>query len=45
MDCANLQSEISGVENRIKFVRRQLNKTETGNIETLDHKFSSALKI
>ena len=44
MDCANLQSEISGVENRIKFVRRQLNK-ETGGIETLDHKFSSALKI
>ena len=47
MDCANLQSEISGVENRIKFVRRQLNKTETGTktIENLDHKFSSALKI
>ena len=49
VDCANLQSEISGVENRIKFVRRQLNKTETShkasNIENLDHKFGSALKI
>ena len=47
MDCANLQSEISGVENRIKFVRRQLIKTETvhKNIENLDHKFGSALKI
>ena len=44
MDCANLQSEISGVENRIKFVRRQL-KTETGAVENLDHKFSRALKI
>ena len=49
MDCANLQSEISGVENRIKFVRRQLHKAETEhkteNIENLDHKFGSALRI
>ena len=45
VDCANLQSEITGVENRIKFVRRRLARAETRNIENLDSKLGAALKI
>ena len=49
MDCANIQSEMAGVMNRVKFVRRMLHKTQTSvdtqAIENLDSSFRDSVKI
>ena len=47
VDCANIQSEIAGVQNRIKYIQRIKNKKEKFNerIENLDSQFSSNLAI
>ena len=46
VECANIQSEMTGVTNRIKFIQRRLKSTTTKqNVEELDASFSSSLKI
>ena len=47
IDIANIQSEINGVINRIKFVKRLINKnkTETREVEELDSSFKTNVKI
>ena len=49
VDCANIQSEMAGVMNRVKFVRRMLHKSkasaDTQAIETLDSSFRDSVKI
>ena len=51
VDCANIQSEMAGVMNRVKFVRRMLHKTQaqasvdTQAIENLDSSFRDSVKI
>merc|ERR1711942_578157 len=47
VDCANIQSEIAGGQNRIKNIQRIKNKKEKFNerIENLDSQFSSNLAI
>merc|ERR1711915_411188 len=48
LDCANIQSEILGVQNRMKYVQRLIQKAQKENkdeIEDLDSSFSSAMTI
>jgi len=47
VDCANIQSEMAGVQNRIKYIQRIKIKNEKLNerIENLDSQFSSNLAI
>ena len=46
VETANIQSEMAGVLNRIKFIQRRLKSTPAQqNIEDLDASFSSNLKI
>merc|ERR1712098_276769 len=50
IDCANIQSEIQGVINRIKYIKRILNKTQgqdipENDIENLDSKFAKSVKV
>ena len=46
VETANIQSEIAGVLNRIKFIQRRLKSGPAKqNIEDLDASFSSSLKI
>ena len=48
LDCANIQSEMMGVQNRIKYIQRIKNKAEKEkieNIENLDSKFSTNLTL
>ena len=48
VETANIQSEIAGVVNRIKFIQRRLKSGPAAskqNIEDLDASFSSSLKI
>merc|ERR1719188_741712 len=49
IDIANLQSEMSGVINRIKFAKRMINKTQDSIdndfVENLDSKFTNSVKI
>ena len=46
VETANIQSEMAGVLNRIKFIERKLKSAPTKeNIEDLDASFSSNLKI
>ena len=47
VETANIQSEIAGVVNRIKFIQRRLKSGPASkqNIEELDASFSSSLKI
>ena len=50
IDCANIQSEILGVLNRIKYIKRKMNKTQSldnleNNIEILDSKFAEIVQV
>ena len=48
VDCANIQSEIVGVQNRIKFIQRiklRAEKEKNEKIENLDSKFSANLTL
>jgi len=48
VDCANIQSEIVGVQNRIKFIQRiklRAEKEKKENIENLDSKFAANLTL
>ena len=49
IDIANIQSEMSGVINGIKFAKRMINKTQdsidNGLVENLDSKFTNSVKI
>jgi len=50
IDCANIQSEIQGVINRMKYIKRILNKTQgqdipENDIENLDSKFAKSVKV
>jgi len=50
IDCANIQSEILGVLNRIKYIKRKMNKTQSldnleNNIENLDSKFAEIVQV
>ena len=47
VETANIQSEMAGVVNRIKFIQRRLKSgpATKQNIEELDSSFSSSLKI
>ena len=48
IDCANIQSEMAGVQNRIKYIQRIKQRTEkekNENIENLDSRFASNLTL
>ena len=50
IDCANIQSEILGVLNRIKYIKRKMNKTQSldnleKSIENLDSKFAEIVQV
>ena len=46
VDCANIQSEIVGVQNRINFIQRiKLRAEKEKNIENLDSKFAANLTL